>query len=296
MPSWASRFRSGAADAWLLKAVLLLGSGCVDTDRDGLRNSTERRLGTDPAAPDSDGDRALDGREVELGTDPLAYDSDGDSYADGDELVEGTDPLDAESRIYAGGWPYYWDKDSITDPGTDHPLLPRSGVPRLLATDQFGEQVDLYDFAFSGRPILLEACSIYIDEPCTTIAEWRNRVEGSPRNLWGWNPVRRAHDDGRVHWITLLAEGEQDDVVPTLEQGRAWGERFPDVPVLVLPDRDFYLWMRQEWSGDPYPMTAWLDEDMTIERIDRETDPIPQYSVYRLAAWFEDQEEEQAQE
>lgn len=41
-----------------------------DTDRDGLPDSEELRLGTDPVTPDSDGDGFLDGSEVGLGFDP----------------------------------------------------------------------------------------------------------------------------------------------------------------------------------------------------------------------------------
>ena len=42
----------------------------ADTDKDGLTNLEEFRLGTDPTDKDTDGDRWKDGREVEEGTDP----------------------------------------------------------------------------------------------------------------------------------------------------------------------------------------------------------------------------------
>jgi hypothetical protein len=42
-----------------------------DDDADGLRNSEEATLGTDPANPDTDGDGVSDGNEVTFGTDPL---------------------------------------------------------------------------------------------------------------------------------------------------------------------------------------------------------------------------------
>ncbi len=42
-----------------------------DLDGDGLSNSQELQLGTDPQNPDSDGDGAKDGLEVRRGTDPL---------------------------------------------------------------------------------------------------------------------------------------------------------------------------------------------------------------------------------
>ena len=42
----------------------------VDSDRDGLSDDDERRLGTDPDKPDTDGDGYRDGDEVAAGTDP----------------------------------------------------------------------------------------------------------------------------------------------------------------------------------------------------------------------------------
>lgn len=72
-----------------------------DTDGDGLWDSQESMVGTDPTNPDSDGDGLWDGREVELGTDPSSRDTDGDGLWDGqevkkrehDEFYTGTDPL-----------------------------------------------------------------------------------------------------------------------------------------------------------------------------------------------------------
>ena len=45
---------------------------CVDTDQDGLSDSDEALLGTDPQNPDTDGDAIIDGWEVQLGDDPLS--------------------------------------------------------------------------------------------------------------------------------------------------------------------------------------------------------------------------------
>jgi uncharacterized delta-60 repeat protein len=51
----------------------------ADTDDDGLSDSEEGALGTDPADPDTDGDGFTDGLEVgELGTDPLDANDPGD--------------------------------------------------------------------------------------------------------------------------------------------------------------------------------------------------------------------------
>ena len=71
----------------------------VDTDGDGLTDTEETALGTDPLNRDYDGDDILDGEEVLIyGTDPLNNDSDGDGLLDGDEVYQfGTNPLNVDT-------------------------------------------------------------------------------------------------------------------------------------------------------------------------------------------------------
>ncbi len=64
----------------------------VDTDRDGVTDVDEAKLGTDPNSPDSDGDGLTDGEEVNLGTDPTKKDTDGDGRDDKTEIDQNTDP------------------------------------------------------------------------------------------------------------------------------------------------------------------------------------------------------------
>ena len=59
--------------------------GDPDADGDGLSDSREQALGTDPDNPDTDGDGASDGNEIADGTSPLSTDSDGDGQPDGDD-------------------------------------------------------------------------------------------------------------------------------------------------------------------------------------------------------------------
>jgi len=78
---------------------ILFGSDCVftDSDGDGLSNTAEGLLGTNPSSPHSDGDTLTDGEEIALGTDPLADDTDGDGYNDDVEVAADSDPLDDTS-------------------------------------------------------------------------------------------------------------------------------------------------------------------------------------------------------
>jgi outer membrane protein OmpA-like peptidoglycan-associated protein len=95
--------------------------GDADYDKDGLTNSKEKELGTDPNIPDTDGDGLLDGEEylthhsdplkqdtdddglddfkevMETKTDPTKADGDSDGLTDGQELARKTNPMEADS-------------------------------------------------------------------------------------------------------------------------------------------------------------------------------------------------------
>lgn len=76
-----------------------------DTDGDGLSDSDELNLHrTDPLKTDSDDDRLTDMEEVTKKTDPTKPDTDGDGLTEGEEFAHGTDPFDPDS-----------DKDGLTD-------------------------------------------------------------------------------------------------------------------------------------------------------------------------------------
>ncbi len=101
----------------------------ADPDTDGLSNTQERDVVTDPCSADTDGDTLSDGDEVNThGTDPRRLDTDGDGLADGDELsTHGTLPTEADSEG-DGIWDGYevehtcldpHANDAVGDPDTD---------------------------------------------------------------------------------------------------------------------------------------------------------------------------------
>ncbi len=74
----------------------------VATTTDGMSSSVPSQGNTfavlDPdGSLDTDGDGLTNSQEISLGTDPLAADTDGDGFSDGMELAFGSNPLDATS-------------------------------------------------------------------------------------------------------------------------------------------------------------------------------------------------------
>lgn len=245
-------------------AALVIGAlglvGC-DADGDGLSNSKEKKLGSDPDVADTDGDGIEDGEEVDLDLDPTKADSDGDGYSDGVELAAGTDPNDASDAIYEGGWPFNADKDSIQDPGLAGGYAVGDRIPRLVVKDQFRDDVDLYDFANQGKPILIDVSAQWCG-PCNEMSDW---LEGGPSVYNEYNNVRRAVNNDEVIWLTFLSQDTTgaDARARTAEE---WFEAYPNekIPVLVDHGQDLAGWMNLNF----FPSTILVNPDMTIEVYD----------------------------
>ncbi len=114
----------------------------TDVDSDGLNNTIELVLGTNPNDPDSDRDGLKDGEEVlSYGTDPLDPDTDGDGIGDPDE-VSGTYSIPTDPNKIDT------DDDGISDPdeirnGTD---------PRSADSDNDGA-TDLEEIGAGSDPL-----------------------------------------------------------------------------------------------------------------------------------------------
>ena len=87
----------------------------ADTDKDGLTDEFERRIGTDPRSKDTDRDGLTDGAERRLGTSPTNRDSDGDGFDDGSEIAQHRNPLHTDARLPYGG------RDQPARPTADDP-------------------------------------------------------------------------------------------------------------------------------------------------------------------------------
>ena len=114
--------------AALLRASLDDMQAGIDNDRDGLLDSFEitywGNLTTAKGSEDSDGDGVVNTLEQAVGTDPTKADTDGDTISDLGELQIGTDPLDIAST-------------GATHVITMRPALELAYLPGLGETNQF---------------------------------------------------------------------------------------------------------------------------------------------------------------
>ena len=140
-----------------------------DSDSDGLVDSREASLGTDPLVADTDGDGLSDGVEVdETNSDPLKVDTDGDGFSDPSEVANGFDPRDADSRprsyeevVLADGAVGYWRFEE--------------GSGAKTAEDSAGDTDGTYNGITLGQPGPTEALG--------TAAEWSEPVEPGSSNI-----------------------------------------------------------------------------------------------------------------
>jgi hypothetical protein len=235
-----------------------------DADRDGLTESQEVALGTDPLNPDTDGDGLFDGAEAWYDADPLAADTDDDGYTDRDEVHEGHDPADPDDRIYTGGWPYLFDKSVIPRTAGGYRSIGAT-FHRLRLTDQHGDEVDLYDFYNSDKPVVIDV-SAEDCTPCLTLSGWLSGVANDPVWSRAWPDGPEAVERGEVHWLTLL-ELDIDGQPATPDSVQRWKEAFPleQSPVLADP-----AGLAGEYTGlTGWPSLYLLEPDLTLAEANR---------------------------
>lgn len=236
----------------------------ADSDGDGLDDGEEVDIGSDPTLADTDGDGLGDSEEVDLGSDPTLWDSDGDGYGDFDEVQNGKDPADPESRIYVGGWPYNPNKDDIV--GSDFADVIGEGdvIGRLVGPDQFEDMVDLYDFAYQGRDILVDVSTLW----CSYCKELSKFLTGQS-SIWdgqGYDALVEGVNAGTIQWITIMEENANGGA-PIQFTAYSWDNAYPHELIPVIADLDQVLAHHVNVYG--YPTVLLLDETMTVVSYDR---------------------------
>lgn len=196
---------------------------------------------------------------------------------------------------YAGGWPVNPKSDTIEDPGFDLPCpgptgceclsnadcfnqncrahpkgnycVPKVGdlIPRFEAIDQFGESVDLYDFAHQGKMTLIELSSAWCS-PCKDLAAWLTTNDSKiMKNPWWkeqYQPIRELIESGKVQLINIMFEGNEKKITANFEDILLWYTNYPDqnVPILLDEYRIMHSWVKP--TG--LPCIFLLDENMRL--------------------------------
>ena len=142
----------------------------LDCDFDGLSQTEEAGLGTDPCDNDTDGDKLNDLKEIQAGSDPLVQDSDGDGLNDADELFYEFDPNNPDSLndgILDGD---RWIVTACAPPVESEPVnyyLSAKGDWQLALPPAFNNYTDLT--ISSVMPTDKTAAAVY-DDPANEVA------------------------------------------------------------------------------------------------------------------------------
>ena len=226
-----------------------------------------------------------------------SIDSDGDSYLDLDELFMNRNPHDPFSKIYEGGWPFNNKKHLIKSPSTDCPnglgcdcvlndnndtcsdfggkctrhfkgnycsISKGTIFPEFIAVDQFGDIVNIYDFANNEKYILIELGTVWCS-PCNTLASLISYGEENIKSKSFWKKEYQQVIDmiknDEVYFITILYEDEFRDNV-TSYTSYEWYDNYPDDNIPVLADESKYLHSLIKPTG--IPTIILLNEKMEV--------------------------------
>lgn len=175
-------------------------TGPEDTDRDGLTDDYEDKIGTDPNNPDTDGDGLKDGEEVNAyKTDPLNPDTDGDGLKDGEEVrTYSTNPLNPDT-----------DGDGLRD-GEEVNTYATNPNNADTDADGLGDGDEVRDYA---------------TDPLNSDSDGDSLSDGEEVLTYKTNPLNRDTDAGGIDDGTEVRRGTDplnpaDDIKEEIEIGK----------------------------------------------------------------------------
>jgi outer membrane protein OmpA-like peptidoglycan-associated protein len=186
-----------APDSYYFLGVGFSFGGDTDSDGDGLLDSEERRIGTDPHNPDTDGDGLTDGQEVKTYmTDPLNPDTDGDGLSDGDEIMKyRTDPnkADTDGDGLSDGDEVLRYKTDPLNPDTDGDGLSDGDEVHKYKTDPLKVDTD-GDGLSDGDEV-----NIHKTDPTRADTDNDGLSDGEEINVYKTDPLNPDTDGGTVN-------------------------------------------------------------------------------------------------
>lgn len=228
--------------AWILVASSAIACGPAldsDEDADGLTLEEETAAGTDPLVPDSDGDGLIDGDEARYGLDPLV-----------------------EDWAYKGGWPRQtldFKAAVLADGDSGSKASDGARFPRGKMIDQFGEEVDLYDFAGHDRKIIIDISAEWCG-PCNQLSAG---LDGEGTFAPYLEELVQGIEDGGITWITIISEDKAGDP-PTPALVKSWFKEYRnrDIPVLCDSKQKFSDYVVNATGG--WPSMVVMNQNMKI--------------------------------
>ena len=203
-----SGYEDGVADASIEGSPTLAEP---DADGDGLSDSEEAALGSDPCNPDSDYDGLTDADEARLtGTHPTSADSDGDGMTDYNAFYGNS----AVDTLWAGqgSTPYDWDGDGLHDPFDPDPFSAQN------IGDADGDHVPDPEDSHPLDPMLwcdgngngvnddAEAAGADFDADGVSDATDSHPADPALDNDWNANGTDDEHEDGDGDGVSNLQD------------------------------------------------------------------------------------------
>lgn len=147
-------------------------------------------------------------------------------------------------------WPTYDDKDSLGDPDTAalHPIN-GAAVPRLRTLDQFGDPVDLYDFAGSEVPVVVQFVYPGDDGVSQDLGQLLSDGTG-PLASGSLGPLPSAVANNELFYVRIISvKSLSTGGLATEADLTRWNEEFPrdDSPLLLDQDAEFFNYVQRYW-------------------------------------------------
>ncbi len=176
---------------------------------------------------------------------------------------------------YTGGWPFNPDKAALGDPGVGSRVVKGGQVGNFTAVDQHGDEVQLYDFAGHGKPVILDVSAEWC-LPCRDLARW---IEGlgpetfeSPPDSTFLDGIRAGDHDELVaaveqqdaYWITIIAQDFQGAPGSSAAAQR-WTADFPNARVPVMADPTGAMMFHLDVTL--FPSVYVLDDQMMLVEV-----------------------------